>query len=269
MADLSDVESALTSQVVGALYPGGISQDSAVGVMCRIYRGWPSPASLNADIAAGVVNVTISPAPEHDEVLVPYLDSGDTMIPSNNITLTVTGSSVSFGGQIANGQLVGLLVDRVPYIYETAASDSPESVAANLAALIRAVRNVTLLGPTVIIPGAAAVVARSVMPASVVRALRRQRREIQVCCWCPTPLLRDSVGSLVDVALSGRAFIELADTSQAYIRYRSTQLYDQSQNSQLFRRDLCYWCEFVMTLGSTAPAMLFADLNVSGSGLYA
>ena len=59
MADISDVEQAMASAATSILYPAGSSQSSIIGVLCRVYRGWPNPATLNTDLAAGMVNVTI------------------------------------------------------------------------------------------------------------------------------------------------------------------------------------------------------------------
>jgi len=268
MADLSDVENALCSEVIGVLYPNGITQASTVGAMCRIYRGWPLPASLNTDLTAGVVNVTIFPGAAPDEVPDAYFDALYTTLLSTSLSLTVLNQSAVFGGTVTANQLVGILVDGVPFVYSATLNDTPDSIAANLSTLIQVTRPATLTGPTINIPGAASIVIRAVTSASVTRALRRQRREIQVSCWCPTPLLRDSVGARVDIALTSQSFINLADSTKAHVKYKSTQVYDQSQNALLYRRDLCYQCEFTITTVSSAPAMLFGDLSLNGGGSY-
>ena len=59
MADISDVEQAVADAVTTILYPAGTSQSSIVGALCRVYRGWPNSATLNADLSAGAVNVTV------------------------------------------------------------------------------------------------------------------------------------------------------------------------------------------------------------------
>ena len=50
MADQSDVEQALAAVVAAVLYPGGTTAASLVGVACRVHRGWPDAASLDADL---------------------------------------------------------------------------------------------------------------------------------------------------------------------------------------------------------------------------
>jgi hypothetical protein len=269
MADLSDVENAIVAEVVGALYPNGATLVSAVGVMCRIYRGWPSPAALNADLAAGIVNVTVFPATAVDEVLEAYFGALYTGSAPCSLRLSVVGNQVSISGAVADGQIVGILIDGVLITYPILVSDTTYSIAANLAALIRVGRTATLAGSTFSIPGAIVVIARVMMKGSVSRGLRRQRREILVSCWCPTPLLRDSVVTAVDLALASQVFVQLDDGTRAHVRYISTQVYDQSQNALLYRRDLCYKCEFTLISSEFAPVMLFGDLITNTSSLIA
>jgi hypothetical protein len=265
MADLSDVENALVVQVTDALYPQGVSQVSIVGTTCRIYRGWPLTASLNSDLAAGIVNVAIFTAPKRDEVPDPYFDRLYTAISPTSLTASVSGQCVTFAGLVAGNQVVGLLVDGVPFSYQVNANDTNESIAANLTVLISAARLATVSGSTVTIPGVRTMIGRAVTNGTVSKGLRRQRREIQVSFWCPSAALRDAVCPTVDIALTSSPFIALTDETMAHVRYVSTQVYDQSQNALLYRRDLCYLCEYTIISGTVAPVMLFGDLFRNGN----
>jgi hypothetical protein len=268
MADLSDVENAVVSKIVNGLYPNGTAQDSAIGVICRIYRGWPLPAALNSDLAAGIVNVTVFPAAASDELAEPYFDAFYADVLPSTLTTAVEGQDVTFTGLVVKNQIVGVLVDGIPYIYQVAARDTAGSVAANLATLMQLNRNVLLSGSTITIPGAISLSARVATNTTVSRGLRRQRREIQISCWCPTPLLRDSVCKISDLTIASQSFIDLADGTKAHVRYASTQVYDQSQNALLYRRDLCYKCEYTVVGTTIAPIMLFGDLVANKISLY-
>lgn len=265
MADLSDVENALVAEVTNALYPEGISQVSIVGTTCRVYRGWPLTASLNSDLNAGIVNVTVFPAAKPDEVPDPYFDRLYSTVSPTSLTACIVGAEVTFAGLAAANQVVGLLVDGVPFSYNVTANDTNDSIAANLTALISAARIATVSASTVTIPGVSTITARVVTNAAVSEGLRRQRREIQVSCWCPSATLRDTVCQTVDLALTSSSFITLADETKAHVRYVSTQVYDQSQNALLYRRDLCYLCEYTIITGTAAPVMLFGDLLRNGN----
>jgi hypothetical protein len=267
MADLSDVENAIVSGLLAALYPNGISQVSTLGVACRVYRGWPSPAALNTDLAAGTVNVTIFASTIPDEVPDPYFDKLYALTHPASLIATVTEQSVTISGVVAPNQIVGLLVDGAPFSYAVNAGDTTESIAANFTALISAGRISGVSGSTITIPGAKTLIARVVTNTTVLQSLRRQRREIQASCWCPSPLIRDSISAIVDRALAISPFIDLADGTKAHARYVSTQVYDQSQNALLYRRDLRYRFEYTTISNLTAPVMLFGDLVNNGSGV--
>jgi hypothetical protein len=239
-----------------------------VGATCRIYRGWPSPAALNLDLTAGVVNVTVFPATASGDVPDAYFDRIYTNTFSPTLGAIVTGTSVTFSGSVVTNQTVGLLVDGVPFSYSVNPGDTEESIAANLAVLIAPQRITMLAGSTLTIPGARTLVARVVMNATVSQGLRRQRREISVNCWCPSPALRDAVCATVDCSLSATSFISLADGTRSHVRYVSTQVYDQSQNAFLYRRDLCYKCEYTMISSASAPVMLFGDILTNEIGSF-
>ncbi|MFH7191428.1 hypothetical protein ACHWGL_31505, partial [Klebsiella pneumoniae] len=61
MADESDIEQAFVDILDAAIYPQGTSQPSSTGHPCAIAAGWPVSADLEADLAKGIVNVTVYP----------------------------------------------------------------------------------------------------------------------------------------------------------------------------------------------------------------
>ena len=112
MADLSDVETALTTLLEGALYPLGTEAPSILGVLTRVYRGWPNPATLNTDLAAGTVNITIFPDPRPQRNTTRYIDRPQpAALVSPTLTVTVSGPAATFGGTAVLGQVAGLLID--------------------------------------------------------------------------------------------------------------------------------------------------------------
>jgi hypothetical protein len=244
MADLSDVENAIVAEAVAALYPSGTNVSSIVGASCKVYRGWPVPAALNSDLAAGVVNVTVFPSIKPDELVDLYFDRPYAALVPSSLIATVAGQSVTFSGTVTVNQIVGLLVNGVPYIYNTAIS------------------------ATIGMPNGTFLIARVVVNVSVLSLLRRERRDIQVISWCPSSTLRDNVCSSLDLAFASRSFILLADQTRACVRYVSTQEYDQTQNALLYRRDLCYQFEYAMVSTSIAPVMLFGNLITDAASLY-
>ena len=259
MADQSDVETQLASLVSAALYPQGPDQPSAPGPLCRVYRGWPNAPALDADLAAGWVNVTVFPAGGEVRNTTRYPPAWSLSQPTPTLTATVDGVRATFGGSADPGQIAGLIVDGQTYVYTTAAGDTPSLVAANLASLARASRIVQLSGSSLSVPGAERLSARVVAGGSALSELRRQTQDFRVTFWCPTPSLRDEVAGAVDAALAQLAFIGMPDGSQARIRFAGSAVVDREEDAQLYRRDLVYSVEYATTLIQRQPAMLFGD----------
>jgi hypothetical protein len=63
MADISDVVTVVTVVLEGAVYPNGLSSPSVGACPVIIYGGWPDPGTLQDDLAAGKVHVSVFPRP--------------------------------------------------------------------------------------------------------------------------------------------------------------------------------------------------------------
>jgi hypothetical protein len=260
MADQSDVENALVALVADAIYPNGTGSPSLPAADCRIYRGWPNSAALNADLAAGRINVTVIPQGEPGRNTTRFSQQGPTLQVQPTLTVSQSGTSVTIGGIAGNGQLAGILVNSSSYVYCTQGGDTLETVAANLATAVRADWIVNLSGPTLMIPGASYVLARAVSGSSDMREVRRQEQRFRITCWCPTPTTRDISASAIDAMLASFQFIALSDGSQGRLQYHGTLVFDQSQDALLYRRDLLYDVEYPTMITTWYPAMLFGDL---------
>lgn len=265
MADQSEVEAALVEIVSSALYPQGTNAGSAVGSVCRVYRGWPGAAGLDTDLAGGRVNVTVYALDEVGRTTTRWADEwiAQPVTPTLTASLSGDGMSVTFGGSADPGQLAGLLVDRRAYVYRTATGDTPETVAGALAALVMVNQQTVLSAATLTLPEASQLVARVAADVPSFREIRRQRQTFTVAIWCPTPLMRDSVASRLDLVLANLTFMALPDGSVARLRYVGTKSQDQGQNAALYRRDLLYSAEYATTVTALQPAMLFGIQSVN------
>jgi hypothetical protein len=265
MADISDVEQALADAVTAILYPEGSSQSSIVGALCRVYRGWPNSATLNADLIAGAVNVTVGAENDSGRTTTRYLPVWQTVTAQAGIMASASGEIITIAGSPAEGDVVGALVDGVPYAYRIGTGDTPYLVASNLGQLIQADRPASVAGVNVTVPGASSITVRAVCDAAASCESRRQEKDLRIICWCPTPPVRDAIGSAIDAAIDQMEFLALSDNSQARIVYRNTASYDQSQNALLYRRDLVYTVEYPTITTIQQPSMLFgaSDLNTN------
>jgi hypothetical protein len=267
MADQSDVENALVAAITAMLYPNGPTAASVIGstgVTVRIYRGWPVSAALHADLADGIVNVSVFPNGE---------PRNTTRYPANwNVTtatipalgVSVASNAVTFAGTTASGQMAGLAVDGATYVYLVQAGDTTALVAAALAAqLIAAGLLVQISGGTVTIPSASKLFARVEQAQNAYQETRRQRQSFRVSCWCPDPMLRDQVASTIDAAIASTAFLALADGTSARITLAGGATIDQNENATLYRRDLIYAADYATTLTAAQPAMVFGTGTLS------
>jgi hypothetical protein len=264
MADQSDVEAALVAVVTAALYPGGTAAPSAVGATCRIFRGWPNAAALDADLAAGRVNLTVFPVEGAVRNTTRYANEWQAVAPAPTLTVSISGSSATFAGRAYPGQLAGVLADGKAYVHRTQAGDTPELVAATLADTVRTDRIALLSGATLTVPGAV-LVARTGADASAVLEVRRQEQSFRLTAWCPSPALRDAACGRIDAVLSAARFLSLADGTTGRHRFAGAATFDQSQDASLYRRDLIYAVDYPTTITATQPVMLFGDLGFAGT----
>ncbi|MCQ8279868.1 hypothetical protein NFI95_15595 [Acetobacteraceae bacterium KSS8] len=266
MADLSDVEKALMALV---------QQTAAtLGSTVEVFRGWPQADDLTTDLKAGTCNVSIYSQPGGSRDTSRYSRSPYPMAQiASTLTSTSGGNSVTFGGAAQAGGQAGILAAGIGFGVITQATDTPSTVAAALVAAITSDGrlNAAATGPTVTVT---ALDTSDGIPSTGFTAvgqqaqseLRRQEQRIQVTAWCPTPILRDQLASLIDTALAGTDWLTLSDGSSARIRYVSTSESDASSQAALYRRDLIYVVEYPTTTTVTVPVLLFPAgvLQVSG-----
>ena len=268
MADISDIEQALVNTVTSTLYPAGLSHSSIVGSLCRVYRGWPNSPTLNADLSAGVSNVTILADNDSGRVTTRYLPEWSTTTALPGVTAIAATPTISISGSPVTGDIVGALIDGVAYAYRIEAGDTPGLIAANLNQLIQVHRISTVQGAVVTVSGANSVRVRVVGDSAAYFESRRQEKDIRIICWCPNPPARDAVAASIDAAINQIRFLPLSDNTNARVIYRNTASYDQAQNSLLYRRDLIYTVEYPTVTITRQSAMLFGASEINGNILY-
>lgn len=267
MADQSDVENALTQLVGGAIYPQGTNAPSILGVTCRIYRGWPNAAALNADLAANRVNVTVFPDARQQLNTTRWSAEFMPAAPvAPTLTVSVAGRTATFGGSAGPGQVAGLLADNLAVVHRIEVGDTPALVAAILAGYLRTQRPAVLSDAAVTVPEATVLIGRVVADQSFTQELRRQSQRFRITFWCPDPASRDAAAAAVDAALAAQFFLTLPDGTSGRLRFVSSSVFDESEDAQLYRRDLLYSVDYSTTLVSTLPSMIFGDTTLARAG---
>jgi hypothetical protein len=126
-----------------------------------------------------------------------------------------------------------------------------------------------LTDATITVPGAHDFTARTASSVNELEEWSRQEQGFQVSVLAPLPSLRDGIASGIIQTLAQIGFLLLADGTGGRIRFRSEKNCDADQAASLFRRDIIYDVEFGLTVMSSNPSMLFADLSWNGTPIYA
>ncbi|MFG1388812.1 hypothetical protein [Xanthobacter versatilis] len=245
MADVSDVEDALVALVVGAVYPGGTGQPSAITAPVQAFRGWPKAEDLRADLPSGKVKVSVFPrsgernATRHPkEILL-------AVAPVHTITATVSGAQITFSGTIATPQYVTVIIGGAKaYSYPVKTTDTLTSLAASVAALIDADIPATSSGAVVTVSTGATMIARVGAPGTGWIETRRQARPFQVTIWAGTPSARDAAAKAIDPVFANTDWLALSDGSAGRVLYMASYTNDDGQNEGVYRRDLIYSVEY-------------------------
>jgi len=265
----------MVGSIATTLYPGptvdsnGVQLPSAAGPIVRVMRGTPFADQLDADLRAGVVNVTVNAQAGVGRDTTRFPTDWQVMsLQSPTLTATVSGNTVTIGGTATVGQGVMLIVDGQPYAYQALASDTPASIAAALAALVQVDQPATAAAGVLTIPAARVMVARIVVQGTAIRATRQQEAGIEVAVFAPSFALRDQVAGLIDQALSSVSRLALPDTSVAMLRYAGTHYEDAPQKALTLIRLLRYLAEYstTQTMTETTIGVMEAVLTPGAPG---
>lgn len=256
MADQADVEQKLVDIVAALLYPNGPDQPPVVTGKFKIYRGWPTGPDLDADLNAGVTNVTVYPRTEtarNTDRFPPEWQERDAPVHTLTAAVDIVAGTVTIGGTIAadNPQFVTVVVNDSIFSYPCQATDTPAAVAAGLLALITASFTASRSGAVLSIVGASTIVARVGATGTVWKEVGRQTMDFQITIWAPSEETRTAVARLIDPPLREPRIV-LADQSVAHVKYTRSGIIDAIQKEKGFRRDQLYCIEYATSMTMTA-----------------
>jgi hypothetical protein len=269
MSDLSDVSNTLVGLIAGILYPNGtaVPVSPGVGAMCRVGAGWPPDAQLTPDLAAGVVNVSIYPM--NIERPVPHFMEQWILLNhiAPTVTLAVIDRSITIGGTLptpAIAQNLAVIIGNNAFAYAVQPSDTLNTIASALATLIAAVyAGATSSGAVITLPaGTPKPSLRTGGTAMMGKEIGRQLRDFRIVIWAPTPSLRDASAKAIDPALRQTNFLTLPDGFGGRLKYVKTDIVDQQEKANLYRRDLCYSVEYPSTITQVATDVTIGVLNL-------
>jgi len=91
VADLSDVEAALSEFALSVVYANGLGAPSLTGKPTRVYRGWPVRGALDRDLELGIVNISVFAVPGATRNTTRWGTTVHTSVGRPSLTVAVTG----------------------------------------------------------------------------------------------------------------------------------------------------------------------------------
>lgn len=283
MADISIIERGLVGLVASYLFPGvtylsgSFASCAAAGLPVKVYRGWPSANELDNDLTAGKAHVAVFPESGMVRLTSRYVPIWRQITDNApTLTATVSGLTITLGGTVSAGQVIGVQYGRGTNIsafsYRALSSDTLPAIASALAADIDGATSISaqiMLPPTCVNP---AVLVVSDQTASM--EVRRQEQRFRISCFTPTPLARDAICSAVDGGIAGMLsdsgyptqFFQFYYGTEGRIRYAGSYTDDKPSKDRLWRRDLCYSVEYPTLLSQLHPSILFAAMVANAGG---
>jgi len=268
MPDQAEVEQALAVTIAGALYPAGEGGDSAVGTVCRVYRGYPVVGALEADLLAGIAHLTVRAVANSLAVTTRFPREWIGAVPQCPLIAESDGDQVTFSGSAGPGTVAGVKVDGRAYAWRVTQSSTPGVVAAVLADMVRSDRPALLTDASISFPLGHDVLARAVSDGHGGEELRRQEARFEVTAWCPSPEVRDEVCAFVDLTLAEIAFLDVSGWGCRVVSVGGGS-HDEGAAARAWRRDLIYRIEYPTVANSDLPAMLFGIGSVNMAGYLA
>lgn len=270
MADISDVMNVLAATCASYLYPSGTSQPSVTGGLIRVFEGWPTASSLDADLQSGVVNVSIYPIGPEQNVTRYQPKQIVQSVNSPTLTLTQSGNKVTVGGVMPSPfavQNMAVIINGAPFIYPVQQTDTLTSIATGLTALINpAYPGTSNSGPVITLPNGTIPSAVRVGSTGVASTeWERQKQRIQITVWAPDPTTRTQAAAAIRVALAQVAFLTMPDGFGARVKSAGSMLSDVLEKAKTYRRDLFYEVEYATTVAQTVTTIVAMQTSTTST----
>jgi len=252
MATFSDVQTALQSLVMAAVYPNGINNPSVANVGIRIETGWPTPSALDQRLQTGKALVSIyQPTGMGRNVTRFFPEWKAYSVTPAQLTLTITGNTITVGGAINAGEIAIIIVNKNnanSYSYTVQTNDTFNTIASALTALIP---NSSVIDNVITVLNAYNIVGRISTQSTIQREEKRQKKIFWLIVWAPTPAIRDLISDAIDLAIPLNPYINLPDGTGARIIYEDVADRDTFAKTSAYRRDFIVSVEYATTQNST------------------
>ena len=255
MCDASDIEAALVTLLVNALYSNGVTQPSAVTNTVSIDRGWPTESDIRTATAAGTQLIRVHALAGMSRDVERYFRIWQTAAePTTTLIATLENNVITFTGTPSVGQIVGILSQGIGYTYVIRAQDTLQTVSSGVAS---AVPGATSTGTTVTLPASGTLPGvDAVTGTSAYLEVGRQRQVFNISVWATTPAIRDSIFGIVTPALAYNYRLTMPDSSVATrFGIQSSGPNDIPSRANVWARDIRLTFDYPIITTVAAPAM--------------
>jgi hypothetical protein len=212
-----------------------------------VYAGFPLKQNLDADLAAGDINIAVFAQKAMTRNTTRIRDLyASPIVQSATIILDVVDNTVTVNGSVTVGQVSVAIVNGVGYAYMAQADDTLNDIAAALAALIP---NATALNNVITISNAHDIEARVSVPGTMRRILQSEESLFRVRVIVPTAYqtIRELIGKNIQLAflkLEPRYYLGMPDGISASIRAKGIDEVNTYELDLALVRDYLYLVEY-------------------------
>lgn len=245
MATLLQVLQTLTSLTATACYPNGTGQPSITTRQITIESGYPIRTQQDVDLGDGFSHVYVYPT-DKERVVTKFQRIYQPMTKeSPTLVLTVLNDTITVSGTVTVPQAVMIIVNGVGYGYQVLISDTLNTIATNIVALIP---GASAMGSVITIPNAYSLDGRITTAYSAAEELSRSERVFGIYVASPNFTDRATIIDAIDVYLKQNYRITLPDDFVGMVFYNNTIMHDDLEHYTVYKGWLSYMIQYPTTI---------------------
>jgi hypothetical protein len=265
MADIYDVQVVLTALAQTAIYPNGTGSPSISGCDVKIFPGYPIPAALDSDLTARNAQVSIVPgvakmSTRFDKSWQTTSINVATLILTIDASQSTPTSTITITGTVTTPQTCMVIVNDIAYAYGVQANDTINTIASSIADMIA---GASALNNVITITNAYHLAARISVSGTSVQELARERRELTVTVWAPTPIVRSQIGNALIVTFASSPRIALPDGYYAQLTFNGSKESDRMEKTKCYAREINFSVDYAITNTETDYTVAETINNIS------
>lgn len=243
MSSINDVENAMVNVIGPAMYPNGTSNPSITGNFIAVAPGDFIKSNVDTGLAAGqsfvaVLGINIMTR-NTTRLRRAYCDE---VINPAQLTLTLSGNTVTVSGAINIGEAAMIIVKGTGYATGVVLGSTFDTIAAALAAQIP---NATVLNNVITINGTYDIIARVSTQGTARKILYSQEGLFRVEIISPNATDRNTIGSATEIAFGLNGYyLPMPDLISASIKRLGGDEVNRHELANAFVRNYTFLVEY-------------------------